>query len=414
MSNHDVAWLLWLAERVLAGRDLYGDLIEINPPLAIWLAVPSVAVGQLLGSSAALCYHLFVVFALAGCTALLLTLTPDARGRTAAALILVLIGLAAADFGQREHLAVGLLLPLLAVASARASGRPPRRLVSLAAGALAGLAISLKPFLAPLWVMVVWRRRPSLEDAVILATGAGYVVAVLLLTPGYLSTVGVAGPAYYRLNFLPLSSLITMRESLIAGATILAALWVRGRPPAVDILLIATLGGWLSALLQHKGWNYHWYPAVAFGTLTCLAVLPLLRRPALRLALALGLAVVLGVRLQRVVERLSLRARDVAVVAQAVHPCDAVLLLSRELTDGWPGVTASGARWAGRLPSLWHLNVFGLREPSGMSPAEHLLFNAVVRDLAQTPDRILFEARDGLDLKAYFEQDSTARRLLGR
>ena len=37
----DIAWLLYVARRWLNGRELYIDLVEVNPPLIIWIsAVP--------------------------------------------------------------------------------------------------------------------------------------------------------------------------------------------------------------------------------------------------------------------------------------------------------------------------------------------------------------------------------------
>ena len=40
----DVAWLLYVARRWLAGRELYTDLVEVNPPLIVWIsAVPITA-----------------------------------------------------------------------------------------------------------------------------------------------------------------------------------------------------------------------------------------------------------------------------------------------------------------------------------------------------------------------------------
>ena len=34
----DIAWLLYVARRWLAGKELYVDVIEVNPPLIIWLS----------------------------------------------------------------------------------------------------------------------------------------------------------------------------------------------------------------------------------------------------------------------------------------------------------------------------------------------------------------------------------------
>src|SRR5271166_3658609 len=38
----DVAWLLYVARKWLGGKELYTDLVEVNPPLIIWLyAIPA-------------------------------------------------------------------------------------------------------------------------------------------------------------------------------------------------------------------------------------------------------------------------------------------------------------------------------------------------------------------------------------
>src|ERR1700755_2216058 len=34
----DIAWLLYVARRWMAGRELYVDVIEVNPPLIVWLS----------------------------------------------------------------------------------------------------------------------------------------------------------------------------------------------------------------------------------------------------------------------------------------------------------------------------------------------------------------------------------------
>ena len=37
----DIAWLLYVARRWMAGRELYIDVVEVNPPLIIWIsAIP--------------------------------------------------------------------------------------------------------------------------------------------------------------------------------------------------------------------------------------------------------------------------------------------------------------------------------------------------------------------------------------
>src|SRR3954469_10820195 len=47
--NTDVSWLLVVCERMLDGQHLYGDIIEINPPMAAFAYLPGVALARLLG-----------------------------------------------------------------------------------------------------------------------------------------------------------------------------------------------------------------------------------------------------------------------------------------------------------------------------------------------------------------------------
>src|ERR1700760_4576042 len=44
----DIAWLLYVARRWMAGRELYVDVVEVNPPLIVWIsAIPIWLAGAL-------------------------------------------------------------------------------------------------------------------------------------------------------------------------------------------------------------------------------------------------------------------------------------------------------------------------------------------------------------------------------
>src|SRR5260221_14444665 len=47
--NTDVSWLLTIGERVLDGQRLYVDIVEINPPMAVFAYLPGIAVARALG-----------------------------------------------------------------------------------------------------------------------------------------------------------------------------------------------------------------------------------------------------------------------------------------------------------------------------------------------------------------------------
>src|SRR5690349_5890547 len=47
--DSDVAWQLWIARRLHEGADLYRDIIETNPPLWFWMALPVDRLAAILG-----------------------------------------------------------------------------------------------------------------------------------------------------------------------------------------------------------------------------------------------------------------------------------------------------------------------------------------------------------------------------
>ena len=50
----DIAWLLYVTQEWLAGRRLYVDLIEVNPPMIVWILALPAALSAVLGVSAKL------------------------------------------------------------------------------------------------------------------------------------------------------------------------------------------------------------------------------------------------------------------------------------------------------------------------------------------------------------------------
>src|ERR1700674_4692920 len=52
-ANTDVSWLLTVGERVLDGQRLYVDVVETNPPMAVLVYIPGIAIARVLGLPAA-------------------------------------------------------------------------------------------------------------------------------------------------------------------------------------------------------------------------------------------------------------------------------------------------------------------------------------------------------------------------
>ena len=177
-ARSDTAFLLYAAERVLDGARLYQDVVEINPPLIVALNLPAVLLARATGVSDIAIYRALVTLALLGALAfadwsLRRALEPGSdrlRRRLVLVLAFALFLAPGNDFGQREHLLVGLALPWVLLVVARVSGRPAAAGPALAAGVLAGLGLAIKPHFLLVWAAVegyaAWRlraRRPSYE-----------------------------------------------------------------------------------------------------------------------------------------------------------------------------------------------------------------------------------------------------------
>ena len=48
----DIAWRYFIAGGILEGKTLYREVVDLNPPLWFWAAIPSVWIGNVLGVGA--------------------------------------------------------------------------------------------------------------------------------------------------------------------------------------------------------------------------------------------------------------------------------------------------------------------------------------------------------------------------
>ncbi len=275
VTSSDLGFYLYAAGRLLDGAVLYRDVVEINPPLIIWLNLPAVLVARSTGISEVLAYRLTVTVVLAAsillCERILRSTARDAERIRPFLLVLwfVLFPFAWIDFGQREHLLLGLFLPYLTLAAAELRGRAPGPSQRLAAGLLAGVGLSLKPHFALLWVAIEgyrgWQLRSRrlhipLEVAGIIGFIALYGVLVLATTD-YVAIVSVLGPAYSKyMNVAHVDALLlTQAAPLVLYALAAYAALRRSADWMLPGALLATaiVAAYAAAALQHKGFRYH-------------------------------------------------------------------------------------------------------------------------------------------------------------
>ncbi len=372
-TSTDVSWLITLCEKILSGERPYIDFIETNPPGAIYIYWPGVAlapalgiapetgvvlVGFLtLGLSLFLCARIFVGAGLR-----------DFIGPAGAAFaIMVLAVLPSRTFDQREHMSILFALPFFAALIARASGADVGIGLRVTAGFCAALAMSIKPYFVLMIVAAlpyfVWRSGwKKAVGCVELYAAAGallsYVALIAILFPVYLHRIAPIAAAVYVPVRGPLLSLLFSGGTMI-WAALAAILLTFGRSrlkePLIAIPALASLGAIVSFLLQGKGWPYQVYPALA---LIAFAVAPLLLRADAKpregnalakttsaVALALGFILLShnGETAPEPIEKI--------VAGLAPHP--KILVIGPSLALGHPLTRRVSGEWVGTPNCLW-------------------------------------------------------------
>jgi hypothetical protein len=208
------------------------------------------------------------------------------------------------------------------------------------------------------------------------------------------------------------------------------------------VLFTATAGFYLAAVLQHKGWGYHYYPAVAGGALLAGLMALDVRRPLASLVHRLYASVTLAV-----VATLTLVVAA-GCVHQALDPHDpryepdpdlpkliplvreraagtSIMVLSWSSSSAFPLVPSTGTTSALRFLCLWILAGLYRDQVRGSAPMryrsidemgalERYLNQSVVEDLERRRPRLLLVLTPGpdrpkwglrrLDYLAYFGQ----------
>ncbi len=388
-GNLDAAWYLWVARRVLSGARLYRDVVEINPPLIVALSIPPAWVARTLGVLDLAVYNVSVALLAVLSVAFsgrLLARLPDVGATARRILLLVFLAalfpLAAADFGQREHLLLALLLPYLCLSAVRAERGSASRAEAIGAGVLAAVGLALKPFYLPLWGAVeaylAWARRAGppwrrTETVAIAITLALYAASVLPFAPAYVALVHRLGPLYADLLRRSPAALLATRDGvlpLLAAAALAVTPAAGGRRALGDLTIIGAAAALLAVLLQQKGWSYHYYPSRAESRVALgLVALSWSSRPAaaararvlaaalVPLLLAAALVVVLVQRGREAwaegeYERVAIRGEMVPLVHRYAEG-KPILALAVSPTPAFPLVNFTGSDWALRFPSLW-------------------------------------------------------------
>jgi hypothetical protein len=381
----DIAWLLYVARRWMAGRELYVDVVEVNPPLIVWISAIPLQLAAWLDVSPQFTTLPFFATAILGCawwTASLLRLQGGVlsdRVPVFAAIGSLLLILPAGDFGQREHLLVAAFLPYLAIFARSLDGRRASLAVSLAAGVLAGLGCALKPRYAAVFVVLEclaltrglrpWRALP-------LAAGftlTGYAALVAIVCPAYLAHAVPLALALYGGTDVPFRALLRDSAMLLGGQAVAISLLGLGRRGAAQRNLLLTLvlfaaTSTVICFVDGKDWYYHRLPATVVTVLALLlwaATEAVHHRAHIRrvplAAAGLAVAVFCASSIQRLepealdaVEPQRTTVDRLEQIIQDEH-ARTYIAFSEWIALGFPVVNNTGVSWASRFDSMWAL-----------------------------------------------------------
>ena len=415
LINPDVAVLTWAADRVMGGAVFGVDVYEVAPPLCFMIYAPAVLLAKAVGIDLAL--KLWITFL--ACLSLLgVWQSCDEKLRLPVSIALALfvsLGFLG-QFGQREHVALMLCAPY-------AAGHVQRRGGSIANGMMAGIGFAIKPyFLIPLAFVFLTRRRIRAEEIAIAITGAIYAIALAaFFRPYVFEFLPMARATYWAFGTSRDSTLLFTAIILLCAIPLAAA----GSPqPASRGLLAATIGFTAAALVQYKGFAYHFHAAFGFLALYLAArLLDPKRIVAICSALFLLVyAVILGNANLAWID--AVRSQKATLSALKAEIDDAPSFISLIMDSPFPTFPLA-AYTPARYEGLAIMQIFApavrntSQGPEANAVAAPLAIGQAVRELQRKPARVIVK-RDGsyfareegaFDFLAWLSRDAAFREL---
>lgn len=373
-ANTDVSWLLTAGERVLDGQRLYVDVIETNPPMAVLVYMPGIVVARALGLPVEIVVDSLMFAAIFISIAIVARILRRSSLPGANSWLLTPLAFAALAIlpmqalGQREHIAVVELLPLLAVFALRMNKEAPSPWMVIVAGLGAGLAVSFKPQFAVAIVCAVvcvaihlrsWKAVFAPENLIAAAVAVLYTASVVVFYPEFFTVIGPLVRDVYIAVGQPIPVLLAKPALPIWGAAILATVVLK-RHEKIDaacLLLLATSLGFAAVfLLQRKGWPYHSYPMIALAMLAFgHALVSNLPRTAIDRVLRVGAIALFAVLFVQSMLwfNFAFDARPLQAAVARLGPHPKILAITAEPGLGHPLVRALDGVWVSRQQGLW-------------------------------------------------------------
>jgi hypothetical protein len=415
--DSDVAWQLWIAGRIHAGAHLYRDIVEVNPPLWFWMALPVDRLATLfhlrIESVLIVIIGAFVMLSLAATDRLIGHLGPARRTLLLGYAALILAAMPWMHVGQREQIVLIGTLPYAALIAARREGKPVSALLAVLIGTGAALGFALKhyflivPLLLELWLLTGHHRRWRAlrpETIAIGSVGFGYAAAMLLWGRDFLVEIvplirlayGVTGAPSFQQLFGPFAvvGLVTL-GFVLAHARLLA----RRRAPFSAALAIAGLAFAAVYFIQSKGWPYHAIPLIGCAALALTALLVETTTVPASLRILAPALLILPIALSAEETRNPpLPSPELLSAVSGMRAGETVGFLSVETAIPWSVTLQHDLRYPSRYMGFWMLSAVVRNEELGaadprLSALGRRVVSETVTDFRCTPPRRIIVAR---------------------
>jgi putative flippase GtrA len=295
--THDVSWQFWIARQMANGVPIYERIMEINPPLWFWMAVPLHVLGTEIGIQPDRLYIAAIMLVSAWSSLIVGRLLFESEAkRQFGAMVAILVFFWVAplyDFGQREQLSLILALPYCALIFKRVQNEDvtSRVVVAISIMAAAGFALKhyfvLVPLLLETWYFLYHRKLLNIvrtETVILGASAFIYIAAILYYTPDFVSKIIPLVASSYGGYEKGLIAQLIRVEVLVWLCAVVTFFSLRktleNRDKQIgDMLAISAVGYAASYFLQQKGWQYHAIPGAACASLMLIHYLSSQREP---------------------------------------------------------------------------------------------------------------------------------------
>ena len=444
--NHDVAAILDMSRRWIAGDRIYRDIIDVNTPLVFVIyAIPQL-LARILGGSGA---HWLVVFValltLSSCLGSI-ALMRRFHGRsypvgTAAFTLFVPFALIALppdnSFGQREHLMLILALPWFICTSIRPSRSPASTTACFLIGFAAGIGFSIKPQFLPIpgmvgmYILACIGPKRTFRDPLfwgVIAAIFFHIALATLVIPEYgRSVLPLVLRLYTQIGGSDPISVLTGRVLLpsliMLAATFAAATTLREGQKPIRVLVVAGLGSAIAAVTQGKGWLYQTYPAEALAllamTMTVAGMIDRYTALALernRFPSVLIASAIIGVMwIQNIMfdppfkkqQNFSNSQTNQLMSIVEKHAINhRILVFSPGINPFYPMINYTDMEMTMRFQTMWPLQGAYAEclasgrlytPPKDMDPTERMIFDAITHDfITRRPDLIIVDRVPGV------------------